>query len=82
MSGVNDNLKVSSKGINFRQSKLQKEHFKKVLDTQESAFGVNRGIRVKDNTVYTYEQRRFGLSYFYSKRIVKSCGIHTMTLDI
>ena len=37
----------------------------------------NRGFRMKDGAMYTYEQHKLGLSAYYDKRWVLEDGIHT-----
>ena len=37
----------------------------------------NRGFRMKDGVMYTYEQHKLGLSAYYDKRWVLKDGIHT-----
>ena len=41
----------------------------------------NRGFRMKDGAMYTYEQRKFGLSAYYDKRWVLPNGIHTEPIE-
>ena len=43
---------------------------------------MNRGFRVVNNTMYTYEQVRDALSHFYPKRKVLVDGVSTTPLDI
>ena len=74
--------KYSSKGIQQRRNDLTKERYLAVLETQISGSGVNRGFRVRENRIATYEQARAGLSYFYPKRKVLSDGRCTEPLDI
>ena len=42
---------------------------------------VNRGFRMRDGAMYTYEQRKLGLSAYYDKRWVLPDGIHTEPLE-
>lgn len=69
--------KYSCKGISKRQNQLDKQRYLNVLQTKESGHGTNRGFRVKDNKMYTYEQDRAGLVFFYPKRIVAPDSIST-----
>ena len=41
----------------------------------------NRGFRMKDGAMYTYEQRKLGLSAYYDKRWVLPDGIHTEPIE-
>ena len=43
---------------------------------------VNRGFRMRDGSMYTYEQRKLGLSAYYDKRWVLPDGIHTEPLRV
>ena len=76
--------KFSCKGVNKRSNKdiINQELFLRVLQTKESASGVNKGFRVKDNSVYTYTQTRTGFTFFYPKRKVQEDRITTVPLDI
>ena len=56
--------------------------FRRVLKTHRAQSGCNRGIRVRNNTVFTFTQERRGFSYLYCKRKVLDDGIHTDPLDI
>ena len=61
---------------------LTKMNYLKVLETQQSGSGVNKGFRAHAGRVFTYEQKRFGLSYMYCKRLVNDDGISTEPLDL
>ena len=41
----------------------------------------NRGFRMKDGVMYTYEQHNLGLSAYYDKRWVLEDGIHTEPIE-
>ena len=73
--------KHSCKGIQKR-NQITKEQYLEVLSSQQSGKGVNRGFRVIENRVFTYEQVRSGLSYFYPKRMVLPDGVSTTSLLI
>ena len=74
--------KYSCKGISKKNNTINKDKYLKVLKTQESQSGENRGFRVVKNKVLTYSQFRVGFSYFYPKRKVLADGISTIPLDI
>ena len=74
--------KFSCKGINKKCNEIDKEKFLNVLLTRNSSSGLNKGFRVRNNSVYTYHQSRMGFSYFYPKRKVLSDGVSTLPLDI
>ena len=80
--GWGDKDKCSTKGISKQHNKLDKDRFLEVLTTKQSTGGVNIGFQVKDNAVYTYQQQRDALSYFYPKRQVMLDGITTQPLSI
>ena len=74
--------KYSCKGISKKNNTITKDTYLRVLKTQESESGENRGFRVVNNKVLTYAQFRVGFSYFYPKRKVLADGITTIPLDI
>ena len=72
--------KVSSKGVNKRQNEMRRERFERALAGDRDVV-VNRGFRMQDGSMYTYEQRKLGLSAYYDKRWVLPDGIHTEPLE-
>ena len=72
--------KVSSKGVNKRQNEIHAERFERALAGDRDVV-VNRGFRMRDGAMYTYEQRKLGLSAYYDKRWVLPDGIHTEPLE-
>lgn len=74
--------KFSCKGISKNCSEIDKDKYLNVLLTKQSSTGLNKGFRVVNNSIYTYNQIREGFSYFYPKRQVLSDGISTVPLDI
>jgi hypothetical protein len=74
--------KFSSKGVSKRLVKDPLDIFKRVLSTGKPASGENKGFRVRNNGIYSYNQSRCGFSYFYCKRRVLEDGIHTVPLNI
>ena len=72
--------KVSSKGVNKRQNDMRAERFERALAGDRDMV-VNRGFRMRDGAMYTYEQRKLGLSAYYDKRWVLPDGIHTEPLE-
>ena len=72
--------KVSSKGVNKRQNEMRRERFERALAGDRDVV-VNRGFRMRDGAMYTYEQRKLGLSAYYDKRWVLPDGIHTEPLE-
>ena len=74
--------KFSCKGVNKKTNDINKEKYLNVLLTKQGSSGLNKGFRVVNNSMYTYEQVRDGFSYFYPKRKVLEDGVTTMPLDI
>ena len=72
--------KVSSKGVNKRQNEMRRERFERALAGDRDVV-VNRGFRMRDGSMYTYEQRKLGLSAYYDKRWVLPDGIHTEPIE-
>ena len=74
--------KSSAKGIQERnnQSLLTFEKYKEALDGRKVLEAHNRGFRVWDAKVYTYEQSKNGLSPIYDKRIVLEDGVTTIPI--
>ena len=72
--------KVSSKGVNKRQNEMRRERFERALAGDRDMV-TNRGFRMRDGAMYTYEQRKLGLSAYYDKRWVLPDGIHTEPLE-
>ena len=74
--------KFSCRGVNKKFNDINKDKYLNVLLTKQNSAGVNRGFRVVNNTMYTYEQVRDAFSYFYPKRKVLADGVSTTPLDI
>ena len=78
--GPDTAAKVSAKGVSQRQNPLRWERYDSALlgacDTV-----TNRGFRMHKGAMYTYEQRKRGLSAYYDKRVVLPDGIHTDPLE-
>ena len=89
--------KMSSKGVSQKQNmpppkpnlslKLKQEHNEQLWRRYERALdgykdmATNRGFRMKDGVMYTYEQHKLGLSVYYDKRWVLEDGIHTEPIE-
>lgn len=76
----NNKVKLSSKGLSKSTNKLNRESYLTVLQTQKDVTGTNRGFVKKDQHMYTYEQLKTGLTYFYGKRIVCNDGVSTKNI--
>lgn len=68
--GVKD--KFFCNGVNKKRSDIKKEKFLDVLLTKKNSPGVNRGLCVVNNTMYTFIPKRKGLGD----------GVSTLPLDI
>ena len=73
--------KTALKGLNKGDIGNPLEKCKEVLHTGKTVVGINKGFRVRDNTLFTYEQLQAGIGNFYCKRELVD-DIHTKPLDI
>jgi len=80
--GNDENYKFSSKGINKRYITNPKSIFKQVLENKQGVEGKNVGFRLKDNSIYTYQQDKLAFSYVYCKRKLADDGVNTLPLDV
>ena len=69
--------KFSSKGLSKRLNNLTKESYLDVLTSRNNGGGVNKSFRTDGAVIYTYQQHRSSLSFFYPKRIVQDDGVST-----
>ena len=78
--------KISSKGLNKRTPEDcadgPNSKYRKVLQEAVNLTSTNTGFRTILHIVATYEQSKKGMSYFYSKSMVKEDGIHTKPLHL
>ena len=72
-----DQIKLSSKGLNKKINDLKRQCFEDVLNSKKTKLGLNKGFAVKNGGVYTYEQTKHGLSYLYAKKKVCEDGVST-----
>ena len=72
--------KISCKGVSARN--ITKDTYLSVLRHHQSASGINRGMRMRGNTMYSYIQQKDAFTYFYGKRKVLSDGVSTTYLDV
>ena len=68
--------KMSSKGMSKAQNELLWKKYEMALEGHKD-MATNRGFRMHQGAMYTYEQRKLGLSAYYDKRWVLPDGIHT-----
>ena len=65
--------KVSAKGVNQRQNPLRWERYNSALQGVCDKV-TNRGFRMHNGSMFTYEQRKRGLSAYYDKATTNSQG--------
>ena len=80
--GEDGEVKYSSKGLSKKTNSFDADTFKSVLFEQQRVAGTNKGFVKRDGHVYTYEQKRTGLTCFYVKRRVLPDGINTSNLRL
>ena len=72
--------KFSTKGMSKKQNNINWQRFKTALEGSKD-MATNRGFRMRDGKIVTYEQEKLGLSAYYDKRWVLSDGIHTEPIE-
>ena len=72
--------KLSSKGMSKKQNEINWQRFKAALNGSKD-MATNRGFRMRDGNMVTYEQEKLGLSAYYDKRWVLPDGIHTEPIE-
>ena len=72
--------KLSTKGVSKKQNEITWQRFKKALEGSKD-IATNRGFRMRDGQMVTYEQQKLGLSAYYDKRWVLEDGIHTEPIE-
>lgn len=73
-------IKHSSKGMSALHNAFTWGRYKAALEGSVDR-AVNRGFRMRDGQMQTYEQHKLGLSAYYDKRRVLPDGIHTEPLE-
>jgi len=77
---VGEKQKFSTKGMSKTQNELTWQWFRKALEGSRD-MATNRGFRMRDGQMVTYEQAKLGLSAYYDKRWVLPDGEHTAALE-
>ena len=77
---VGGQAKMSSKGVNKKQNELRWERYERALEGYKDT-ATNRGFRMHQGGMYTYEQRKLGLSAYYDKRWVLENGINREPIE-
>ena len=72
--------KFSTKGMSKKQNEINWQRFKAALEGNKD-MATNRGFRMRDGNIVTYEQEKLGLSAYYDKRWVLPDGIHTKPIE-
>ena len=72
--------KFSTKGVSKKQNEITWQRFKKALEGSKD-IATNRGFRMQDGQMVTFEQQKLGLSAYYDKRWVLEDGIHTEPIE-
>ena len=72
--------KFSTKGMSKKQNEIKWQRFKAALEGSKD-MATNRGFRMRDGRMVTYEQQKLGLSAYYDKRWVLEDGIHTEPME-
>ena len=72
--------KFSTKGMSKKQNNINWRRFKTALEGSKD-MATNRGFRMRDGNIVTYEQEKLGLSAYYDKRWVLPDGIHTEPIE-
>ena len=74
--------KQISKGVCINQNPLTFDQYQQVLTSNDPLTITNRGFRSRNHQMYSYSQKKRGLSSFYCKRKVLGCGVETVPLDL
>ena len=84
---TNKENKYSCKGVSKKQNDMCFKRYKDVLDIfqnmselQEVDKAINKGFRLHEQGMVTYQQNKLDLSAYYDKRFVLPDGIHTRPL--
>ena len=72
--------KFSTKGMSKKQNEITWQRFKAALEGSKD-IATNRGFRMRDGQMVTYEQQKLGLSDHYDKRWVLPDGINTEPIE-
>ena len=73
--------KFSTKGMSKKQNEITWQRFKDAMVGVKD-MATNRGFRMRDGKMMTYQQEKLGLSAYYDKRWVLPDGIHTEPIEL
>ena len=79
---ANQMTKKACKGLSTKLNQFCFDTYLNVLKIKCSGVGVNKGFVCKNHQVFTYTQKRAGLTFLYSKRKVLEDEITTIPLDL
>ena len=74
--------KQCSKGVSLAQNPLSHIQYEKVLKTNQPLSFTKRDFRVQKHQIFTYEQRKQGITSFYPKSLVSDNGINTAPISL
>jgi len=72
--------KFSTNWMSKKQNEITWQHFETALEGDKD-MATNRGFRMRDGRVVTYEQQKLGLRAYYEKRWVLQDGIHPEPIE-
>jgi len=78
--GEGEKKKLSMKGMSKKQKQITWQRFKEAVEGSKD-MATNRGFRMQDGQIVTFEQQKLGLSAYYDKPWVLPNGIHTKAIE-
>ena len=81
-NNTNQMTKKSCEGLSTKLNQFCFDTYLDVLEAKCSGVGVNKGFVCKNHQVFTYNQKRSGLNFFYGKRKVLGDGVSIIPLDL
>lgn len=81
LDGMDDNIKLSCKGISKKFVNKPLEIFRDVLTKGVKISSTNRGFICKSGVIYSYKQDRVGFNFMYMKRQVLADSVSTVALQ-
>jgi len=72
--------KFSTKGMSKKQNEISWQRFVEALEGNKD-MATNRGFKLRDGWIVTYEQQKLGLNAYYDKRWVLDDGIFTEPIE-
>ena len=78
----NEEVKMASKGLSTNLNQFHMGTYLNVLKMKHSGVGTNKDFVCRNHQVFSYTQKRAGLSFFYGKQKVLKDGIMTRPLNL